>query len=153
MEIEGYPNYMIYDDGRIWSKCRGKGKFLKPKPDNNGYLLVNLCEDGKTKSMRVHRLLGIAFIPNPENKPFIDHIDNNRQNNNIENLRWATVSENTRNKAAYGAVPFRGVNKNGNRFIARVTIYGKKKYLGYYDTAEEASETYLKYCRENNILL
>ena len=152
MEIEGYPDYLIHRDGRVWSKY-GKGKFLKPRADSVGYLKVVLCKDGKKKNMRVHRLLGNAYIPNLENKPEIDHIDNIRQNNNIENLRWVTRSENERNKPVSGAIPFRGVTKNGKGFRARIKIDGKEKYLGTYDTAEEAGETYLKYCRENNIMI
>ena len=153
MEIEGYPDYMIYEDGRIWSKPKegGGNKFLKPSPNGRGYLQVGLCKDGKRKQMTVHRLLGIAFIPNPENKREIDHIDNNRQNNNISNLRWVTPSENSSNRKPYGAIPFRGVTKHGNRFKARTTIDDKTKHIGTYDTPEEASESYLKYCRDNNI--
>ena len=147
MEIEGYPDYMIYEDGRIWSKCRGKGKFLKQNPTRDDYLMVGLHKDGKKKKMTVHRLLGIAFIPNPENKPCIDHIDRNRQNNNISNLRWATESENSSNRKAYGEVPFRGVTKtkNGNRFQATICIDGKRQNIGTYDTPEEASEAYNNY--------
>jgi len=153
MEIEGYPNYMIYPDGRVWSKCRGKGKFLKQNPNSNGYLHVRLWKDGKKKMMRVHRLLGNAYIPNPENKPCIDHIDHNRQNNNIENLRWATRSENSRNKTVSGEVPFKGVSKQGKRFRAGVKVDGKTIYLGTYETAEKASEAYIQYCTNNNIML
>ena len=150
MEIEGFENYLIYEDGKIWSK-KGKGRFLKPFPDCKGYLRVDLRKDGERKHMSIHRLVGNAFIPNHENKPQIDHIDNNRQNNNIKNLRWVTASENQRNKPVYGAIPFRGVCKHKNIFMAQITIDGKKKHIGTCDTAEEASEAYLKYCRDNNI--
>ena len=152
MEIEGYENYLIHIDGRVWSK-KCKGRFLKPRVAPNGYLRVNLYKDGKCKTNNIHRLLGNAFIPNPENKPEIDHIDNNRQNNNISNLRWVTISENNYNRKAYGAVPFRCVNKVGNRFRTRIIIDGKRKHLGTYDTVEEASEARIKYCTENNIML
>lgn len=150
MEIEGHPDYLIHRDGRVWSK-KGKGRFLKPYPNPDGYLLVALYKDCKRNHMKVHRLLGKAYIPNPENKPQIDHIDRNTQNNNIENLRWATKSENQRNKTVSGAVPFKGVSEKGNRFRARIRIDGKLKYLGLYDTPEEASEAYIQYCTDNNI--
>jgi len=95
MEIQGYPNYMIYEDGCIWSKNR-KGRWLKPKIDN-GYLRVGLVRDSKQKMFLIHRLLAIHFIPNPENKPCIDHIDGVRTNNKLSNLRWVTNKENQRN--------------------------------------------------------
>ena len=152
MEVEGYPNYMIYKDGRVWSNY-GKGKFLKQSTNPRGYFLVGLWKDGKRKTVTVHRLLCNAYIDNPENKPEIDHIDNNKQNNNISNLRWVTSSENQRNKPAYGAVPFKGVSKtiNGKKFQTRIRIDRNLKHLGTYETVEEASEAYIQYCRENNI--
>jgi hypothetical protein len=152
MEIEGFENYLIYEDGRVWSKF-GKGRFLKPTVNTAGYLNVCLYKDGKQKQMVIHRLVGNAYIPNHENKPEIDHIDRNKQNNNISNLRWVTRSENQRNKHVYGAVAFRGVYKNRNRFKATITIDGKKEYIGLYKTAEEASEAYINFKKENNIML
>ena len=148
MEIVGYPNYMIYDDGRVWSSTRGKGKFLKPCFDGRGYLKVCLSNDGIPKNMKIHRLVALHYIPNPDNKPEVDHIDRERLNNNIENLRWATSSENQSNKGImriHGAVKFRGVAKKGNKFTAKITIDGKSKYIGVYDTPEEASEAYNNY--------
>ena len=155
MEVEGYENYMIYKDGRVWSKPKPSGgnKFLKPNPDGCGYLHVRLHKDGKRKMMKIHRLIALHYIPNPENKPEIDHIDNNRQNNDISNLRWVSHGENQINKCAYGAVPFKGVCKKGNRFQASKRVDGKSKHIGYYKTAEEASEAWIKYCTNNNIML
>ena len=60
-------------------------------------------------------------------------------------------SENQLNKKAYGAVSFKGVRKDANRFRAQIYIDGKQKYIGSYKTAEEASEAYIQYCRDNNI--
>ena len=141
MEVVGFENYLIYDDGRVWSK-NGKGMFLKPRVDKDGYLQVFLWKDGKHKNMRVHRLIALYYIENPENKPEVDHFDNNRQNNNISNLRWVSHSENQFNRKSYGAVPFKGVHKKGNKFVAKITINGKSKHIGTYDTPEEASEAY-----------
>ena len=97
--IPGFDNYTIYENGDVHSKRRNtaKGGIMKPQLANNGYFQVQLCKEGKTKKFRIHRLLGIAFIPNPENKPCIDHIDRNKLNNNLNNLRWATVIENNNN--------------------------------------------------------
>ena len=100
MEIENYPNYLIYEDGRVWSKNYNKtkkGKFLKCTDDGKGYKRSRLYNKNGSKCLFVHRLIAQAFIPNPENKPFVDHINQVRDDNRVENLRWATVSENTLN--------------------------------------------------------
>ena len=60
MEIQGYPNYLIYEDGRVWSKNRG-GKFLKPGKNNDGYLQLVLWKDQKGKTMRIHRLVALSI--------------------------------------------------------------------------------------------
>lgn len=71
-------------------------RILKPHYDR-GYAMVVLCKEGKTKPSLVHRVVAEAFIPNPENKPNIDHIDTNPSNNNVDNLRWVTQKENANN--------------------------------------------------------
>ena len=73
------------------------GKILKKKLGKNGYLSIQLWKEGKGKWFMVHRLIAIAFIPNPQNKPYIDHINTIRNDNRIENLRWATREENDHN--------------------------------------------------------
>ena len=141
MEIVGFEDYLIYDDGRVWSK-KGKGRFMKHQFNKKGYSQLGLWKDDTYKSMRVHRLIALHYIENPENKPQVDHIDNNRQNNHISNLRWVSHAEQQSNKQAYGAVPLRGVCKKGEKFVAMITIDGKQKYIGIYDTAELASQAY-----------
>lgn len=86
-------NYSINEDGEVRNDNTGniKSPFTNKK---NKYLMVDLWKDNKSQKVPIHRLIAEAFIPNPENKPCVDHIDGNRQNNSIENLRWATYSEN-----------------------------------------------------------
>lgn len=89
-------NYTVFSDGRIFSKI--SGKFLKPWKTNKGYPIVSLFDGkGGHKFYLLHRLIATAFIPNPENKPCVDHWDCNRENCSVENLRWVTYSENNRN--------------------------------------------------------
>lgn len=93
-KIEGYPDYKISNFGRVISNKHKEERLLKPGPDNNKYLTVNLCKNGKPKNHRIHRLVALAFIPNPQNKPCVNHIDETRQNNHIDNLEWCTYLEN-----------------------------------------------------------
>ena len=76
MEIQGYPNYLIYEDGKVCSKK--SNRVLKPYI-NHGYLQITLSNNGKQKKMSIHRLVAIHYIPNPENKPCVDHIDRDTQ--------------------------------------------------------------------------
>ena len=152
MEINGFENYLIYEDGKIWSKW-SKGRFLKPIVSRDGYLRITLSKDNKPKHMSVHRLIALHYIDNPENKELVDHIDRNKLNNDISNLRWATYSENNINTCIKGAIKFRGVSKTNNRFRACIKIDGKLKHIGYYDTPKLASEAYIKYGNDNNIKL
>jgi len=94
MEIEGYNNYLIYPDGKVSSK-RFPNRYLKPLKDG-GYSRVFLCGD----RFLIHRLVALHYIPNPDNKRCVDHINGNKSDNRIENLRWATHSENSQNRGA-----------------------------------------------------
>ena len=82
-EIEGYERYQVSNFGNIKSFAKNKdGKLLKPS-NRNGYLSVELVNgEGKGKRFSIHRLVALAFIPNPENKPQVNHIDENKCNNN-----------------------------------------------------------------------
>jgi hypothetical protein len=71
-----------------------RGKRLKRHLDGHGYWNVNMVVDGRHKVVKVHRLVALAFIPNPDNKPEVNHIDNNPRNNNVSNLEWCTHKEN-----------------------------------------------------------
>jgi len=94
-QIEEYPDYYVSDEGTVHSKKSGTLKKLKPIKDGKGYLYVNLCNKGTFKHIGVHRLVAQAFVPNPEDKPYVNHLDGNKQNNNADNLNWCTSKENT----------------------------------------------------------
>ena len=96
MEINGYTEYLIYEDGRVWSKK--SNKFLKPTTGGIGYKQVMLCNEGKHKRHSIHRLIALHYIPNPQNKKCVDHINRIRSDNRLDNLRWATYSENGQNR-------------------------------------------------------
>lgn len=95
-KLEGFDyEYFVTKDGRVWTNNRKNGieRFMKQYV-MDGYLNVGLRKEGKQKKFRVHRLVAQAFIPNPEGKPYINHIDGNRKNNHVENLEWCTQKEN-----------------------------------------------------------
>ena len=84
----------VSDDGDIYTLChKDYEKLLKPKIDKYGYKNVVLTKNGKRKTYLVHRLVGQAFIPNPNNKPTINHINGIKTDNRVCNLEWATHKE------------------------------------------------------------
>jgi hypothetical protein len=95
-DISGYEN--LYQESNFGRSRRcyknGKIKILKPWINRQGYLIVDLCKNGKSKHFHVHRLVAQTFIPNPENKPEPNHEDGNKFNNHVSNLKWVTKSEN-----------------------------------------------------------
>ena len=98
LPIEGFPDYLVTSQGRVLSLKDNKGndriKELKPQIINSGYLTVVLYKNGKQYRKTIHRLVAQAFIPNPDNKPQVNHIDENKRNNHVSNLEWATAKEN-----------------------------------------------------------
>ena len=92
-DIKGYEGiYAVTEDGQVWSYRRKK--FLKPYDTGRGYKKVDLYLKGKREKRYIHRLVAEAFIPNPENKPQVNHKDENKDNNSVGNLEWMTSKEN-----------------------------------------------------------
>jgi len=87
-------DYQISTFGRIKSCKNGHSRILKPFIDKDGYLSIALSKNAKVKKFKVHRLVAKAFIPNPENKETVNHIDGCKMNNSISNLEWNSQSEN-----------------------------------------------------------
>ena len=91
--IEQAPDYMISNEGRVKSLKRGRELILSDRVGSDGYLNVSLSTNGKAKYYRVSRLVAEYFVPNPENKPSVNHIDGDKQNNHHTNLEWTTMHE------------------------------------------------------------
>ena len=94
--IDDYPNYQISNFARVRNTTTGR--ILKTTKDSGGYLMVILHKNGFQKQFNIHRLIALAFIPNPHNYTVIDHIDRCRTNNVVSNLRWCSISTNSINK-------------------------------------------------------
>jgi hypothetical protein len=137
--VDGYENYAVSSFGRV--KNTKTGRILKTRL-NSGYLLVNLYEDGVRKSHQVHRLVGCAFINNPNDKLCVDHKDNNRTNNHISNLRFVTNKENSQNSKLRldNTSNVKGVcwYKKAKKWQARIMIDGISVHIGYFDNLEDA---------------
>ena len=138
--IEEYPNYMVNNIGEVKRKegldSAGhyrREKMLSPKMDKDGYYEYSLCKDGKMKCFRAHRLVAEAFIPNPDNKPCIDHINCVRSDNRVENLRWATNQENHNN-------PLSLINHKNASSIPIIQYTKDGKMLRKWESATEAAE-------------
>ena len=108
--------YHVSNFGRVKSFWYGKAKILKPLLSTKGYLQVNLHKNDKSKRFRVHRLVALAFVTNPEGKPHINHKDGHPLNCHVSNLEWCTCSEN--NQHAYDT----GLKKSGeSHYNAKLT--------------------------------
>ena len=111
-DIKGYEGkYQVSNMGRVKSlnyKNTGKERIMKPHDNGRGYLRVVLCKEGKGKQCRINRLVAQAFLPNPDNLPEVNHIDQCRTNNNVENLEWCTTQYNVEYSQAKAVI---GINK------------------------------------------
>ena len=117
IEIVGYPNYAVNILGEVKNVL--SGSILKPYI-RVGYLCVGLCTNKKKTDHYIHRLIALHFIPNPENKPCVDHINRIRTDNRIENLRWETNAENNQNKS---------IHKNNKLKEQHISIHLKKYFM------------------------
>jgi hypothetical protein len=148
--IQDYPNYKVSTLGRVQNIITGK--FLKPQQNRGGYNYFCIINESGKKHRDIHRLLSLAFIPNINNKKCVDHIDGDKTNNNITNLRWATHTENNRNsmKRSHNKSGIKGVswNKQCKKWEACIRINNKTNHLGMYANIEDANKAYENKAKE-----
>jgi len=139
--------YLISDDGRLYSVR--SGKFLKPDFDRYGYIYYVVSINGIRSTAKAHRLVAQAFIPNPQNKPTVNHKNGIRTDNTVCNLEWATTLEQARDPLTYAKTlavskmtdyAAMGAIRNFGR--KRVAVYGDHQLLGTYDSLLEAARAH-----------
>lgn len=150
--IKGYTGlYSVSSLGRVQSHITGI--VLKPAINHKKYFTVQLCLSGHRKNKKIHRLVAEAFIPNPDNLPEVDHINGNRQDNRVKNLRWVSGSTNTRNRevcrqsgSKYNGVT---VHPTTGNFVASIWHNRKTVYLGTFTEETKAALAFNQFCKEN----
>ena len=145
-------NYtIVYDyetgDCNIWSVK--SNRFLN-KSTNRRYQKISIRTGDKIHDYDIHRLVALYFIPNPENKKYVDHINRDKHDNRIENLRWTDARENTLNSEKHENSKGYSWSKQKQRWRACIRINRKLKHLGYVKTEEEARKLYEKAVDELN---
>lgn len=122
-----------------------KGKDLKKISDKDGYLFVNLKKEQKGSSQRVHRLVAIAFIPNPESKPHVNHKNGIKFDNHLENLEWNTLSENRTHAYCTGlqnGLNRRGIKSNFNKLSESQVLEIRSIYVSKKITQKELAKIF-----------
>lgn len=141
LPIDGFPNYEVSNYGNVRNKSTGR--ILKAIKSNTGYYNVSLCNGvNKPIPKQIHRLVLTTFENNNYNKSFVDHIDNNRINSCLFNLRYATNRENHFNRSisSRNTSGVKGVSwfKRDKKWRVRIGVNEKQIHIGYYDNIEDA---------------
>lgn len=139
--ITSYPNYAVCEDGRI--KNIKTGRILRPQTLSKGYQGVRLYHKGNGKTLKVHRLVALAFIPNPDKLPQVNHIWPDKTNNHKDNLEWCTNEDNMKHAISHGltgkgqfqqvysADEFKKLKEEGMTISAIARLYGCKRDTVY----------------------
>jgi hypothetical protein len=149
-----------FDNYEISNYCEVRnvktGRILKSYIDKYGYIYHGLSGYGKTKKFKLHRLMALTFIPNPDNKKEVNHIDGNPKNNFMYNLEWVSHFENQSHKvkswnrsSKYLGVTY---NKREKKWKAQIQINKKKYSLGSYNLEYEAYQARVNFEKEKNII-
>ncbi len=149
--INGYANYEVSCFGRVRNATTER--ILKPGLSSNGYLTVRISKNSKAKTHNIHQLVAREFLRNPFDLKCIDHIDGNKTNNNLDNLRFCSLTQNqgNRKKQENTSSIYKGVcwAKTRNKWRVQIKINDVVKHLGYFDNEKEAARTYNRAAEEH----
>lgn len=137
--INGFEDYLIFPTGKVYSLKRNK--YLSLGITHKGYYQVGLYKSGNRYFKLVARLVAMAFIPNPNNKPQINHKDGNKLNNNVSNLEWLTCSENHLHAFANG-LNKRSPKSGSPRVPVKVYNYATGQFLSIQPSLSSAARRY-----------
>ena len=145
--ISRYLNHQVSNIGRVRNAT--SGHIMKLGTNSKGYKNIQLSHKGERTNFKIHRLVALEFIPNPMNKPSVDHIDSKAKlNNTVGNLRWATPKDQLGNtsKQLNTSSQYKGVswNKRDSKWEAYIGLDGRKISLGHFKSEEEAGLAYNK---------
>ena len=125
-DIKGFEgHYQVSDKGRVKSVKFGKERILSIRRSKFGYLLVNLWKNHKMKTFKIHRLVAQAFLPNQNNLPQVNHKDEDKTNNYVENLEWCTVKYNNIFGTRLKRVSVKATNGKCSKKVLQYTLDGK----------------------------
>jgi len=158
MRCKNYFGYTIYENGDIYGK-RIKHKLLKTYIGTTGYYTFKFCYGVGQIDRKVHRVIAELFIPNPENKPCINHKDANKLNNNIDNLEWYTHKENSVHAKSLGLFQ----SQKGSKSTLSIPVYQYDSlgvFINKYDSHREASritgireDVICRYSNKNKLII
>ena len=141
--IEGYDKYYVSDDGKIYSDKYSERRELIPRQASNGYLYVNLCKNGKYKSVRIHRIVAKYFLSDYDEFLEVNHKDGNKLNNKMSNLEMVTHGGNIRHAVENG---LHRALKGEEHWCSKLTEENvkeiRKKYQPYVYTQKMLAEEY-----------
>lgn len=142
--VVGYEGkYQVSNKGRVRSlnyHREKRIKIMKSRIMDSGYEDIRLCENGKNKAHLMHRLVAKAFIPNPDNKRCVNHIDGDKSNNLLDNLEWVSYQENTDHALENDLYNFNGENHYNSILTKEDVLSIRKEYKPYVVTARMLSE-------------
>jgi hypothetical protein len=134
--------YIIYSDGQVWSVK--KNRFLKLNLHHTGYYRVNINK----KEYYIHRLVAEVFIPNLNNFPIVNHINEIRNDNRVENLEWCNHRHNITHSVGNN---FPGCHFHKGKYRVRIYFTGKSRHIGSFNTIEEAHNFRTNFIKQHNL--
>ena len=139
--IRDVPLYAVSNKGRVRNQITGR--VLRPQINSTGYVKIRM----RGKNHLTHRLVANEWTPNPEQKACVDHIDGNPLNNYVSNLRWATHSENSRDKSKHknSTSKYKGVSKHGDKWLVHI----RNQHIGLFKVVTEAAIAYNNHAKTN----